>query len=94
MNRDQDFRRAAQALVDLVFTDDMELFDSLPDEIQANMGPALSMLGDPVDQAAHVDALTAAARMVEEIAAPYRNALPSALVDAIDSMRSSRTKLE
>jgi hypothetical protein len=86
-------RRAAGSIVDLVFTDDMELFDSLPDSIQANLGPPLSMLHDPLDDAAKWAELMFAATLVEEIAAGCGRALPPELVDRIDAMAAARRRL-
>jgi len=90
---DRRFREAAQAVVDLVFTDDMELFDSMPDEIQENLGPALSVLGDPVTDGSDTERLISAAIVVEEIAAKRRNALPPALNQRLDAMEAERRAL-
>ncbi|GII33695.1 hypothetical protein Pmi06nite_71370 [Planotetraspora mira] len=79
MGDDRRFREAAQAVVDLVFTDDMELFDSMPDDIQENLGPALSVLGDPTTYGFDTERLILAAIIVEQIATKCRNALPPAL---------------
>ncbi|MFI6241614.1 hypothetical protein ACIBEF_17225 [Micromonospora sp. NPDC050795] len=94
MGGDRSFREAVQVVVDLVFTDDMELFDSLPDEIQENLGPALSVLGDPIaGDGSDTEQLVSAAIIVEEIAAKYRNALPSALNGRLDAMAAERRAL-
>lgn len=83
------FRACAQAVVDCVFTDDMEFFDSLPDEIQANLGPPLSMLIQPRP----LHSLVAAARIVEEIAGERPNGLPDELADLIGALRWARRGL-
>ncbi|MEV0611518.1 hypothetical protein AB0I61_34765 [Polymorphospora rubra] len=94
MGDDRRFREAAQAVVDLVFTDDMELFDSLPDEIQENLGPALSALGDPATDGSDTRRLVLAATIVEQIAAKRRNALPDVLNQRLDAMESERRSLQ
>ncbi|MCZ7475760.1 MULTISPECIES: hypothetical protein [unclassified Micromonospora] len=87
------FREAAQAVVDLMFTDDMKLFDSMPDEVQENLGPALSVLGDPVVDGSDTGRLIVAATAVEQIAMKCRNALPPALNQRLDAMESARRSL-
>lgn len=90
---DRRFREAVQAVVDLVFTDDMELFDSMPEEVQENLGPALSVLGDPMSDGSDTERLVLAAITVEEIAAKCRGALPSALSRRLDVMEAERRSL-
>lgn len=94
MGDDRRFREAAQAVVDLVFTDDMELFDSMPDEIQENLGPALSVLGDTTTDGTETERLILAAITVEQIAAKCRNALPVALNQRLDAMEAERRSLQ
>ncbi|GAA3381958.1 hypothetical protein [Cryptosporangium minutisporangium] len=94
MGDDRRFRDSAQALVDLVFTDDMELFDSMPDEIQENLGPALSALGDPATDDSDTERLIAAASVVEQIAAKYRRAFPPSLNRRLEAMEVERKALQ
>ncbi|WP_305789892.1 hypothetical protein [Symbioplanes lichenis] len=94
MTTDEDaFRRAAQAVADLALTDDMELFDSLHDDVQANFGPPLSMLVDADREPGDLPALIVAARVVEELTAKYRTALPDDLSALIDVMGQARREL-
>ena len=93
MSDDRRFREAAQAVLDLVFTDDMKLFDAIPDEIQENLGPALSALGDPTTDGSDTERLILAAITVEQIATKCRNALPHALNQRLDAMEAERRSL-
>ena len=93
MGDERRFREAAQAVVDLMFTDDMKLFDSMPDELQENLGPALSVLGDPVVDGSDTGRLIVAATVVEQIAMKCRDALPPALNQRLDAMESARRSL-
>lgn len=93
MDDEHGFREAAQAVVDLMFTDDMELIDSMPDEVQENLGPALSALGDPMTDGSEIERLILAATIVEEIAMQCGKTLPPALNRRLDALAAERSAL-
>ncbi|MEW2082595.1 hypothetical protein [Streptomyces sp. NPDC005283] len=74
-------------LIDIVFTDDMLYFDSLPEAVDRELGTPLSMLGNALDEGGSPAELLRAARLVDSVAAEWAAALPADLARLIDDMR-------
>jgi hypothetical protein len=94
LNAEDEFRDAARAVADLIFTEDDVLLDSLHNEVQDNLVPPLSMLIDPPEGGRSLEELLVAAKISEEVARNYRAALPTELIEKIDSMAARRNELE
>lgn len=79
-------RDTADALLDLVFADDDELLDSLPDDVQASVVPTLGLLGQTLEEGLTGADLVAAARLVRRTAQPYLSRLPKELTVLIEAL--------
>ena len=84
------FREAAGKLVDLVFTEDMEYFDSLPGKVERELGTPLAALSDSLNENRPLEAIRSAAVLVEEIAEEIQQYVPPELGLLIREMRESR----
>lgn len=74
--------RAANAIVDLVFTEDTVFMDALPKLVQIELIPTMSVLiGVLEDEHPDPGALAAAARMTRKCVLAYRRDCPQELID-------------
>ncbi|HEX6683018.1 MAG TPA: hypothetical protein VF062_09500 [Candidatus Limnocylindrales bacterium] len=90
MNSETKFRQSIRDLVAVVFTDDMEYFDSLSEKVERELGTPLAALIPMVDGAVEIGRITDAALLVEEIAAEIRPDLPADLYEVILAMGRAR----
>jgi hypothetical protein len=77
-----ELRGAAQAIVDLVFTDDTVLLDSLPAGLEASLVPVLGVLAAVLDEGGTDTELVVAARLVRHCVERHLGDAPGSLAAA------------
>jgi hypothetical protein len=90
VSEEETFRQSVRNLINVVFTEDMEYFDSLPEKVDRELGPPLSVLIDLVEDLTKTERLLSAAQIVEEIAAEMQDQLPADLAQLILAMSRAR----
>ncbi|GAA3478042.1 hypothetical protein GCM10018966_025720 [Streptomyces yanii] len=80
-------RRAAVRLVDFVFGDDMSYFDSLPPDVEVEIGSPLGMVAVALEEGHEVSELRDAARLLHSCTAGVLSSIPRELFDMISELR-------
>jgi hypothetical protein len=90
VNEEETFRQSVRNLINVVFTEDMEYFDSLPEKVDRELGPPLSVLIGLVEDPTNATRLLSAAQIVEEVSAEIQDQVPADLAQLILAMSGAR----
>ncbi|MDG9678129.1 hypothetical protein [Micromonospora sp. DH14] len=90
----EEFLRSARELVDLIFTDDMGYFDSLPEVVDRELATPLAGLLNALSDDCELEDVVGAAKLVVEVAVQIQSALPPELAALIGNLERGRQELQ